>query len=118
MPKTKSFWLVAILLLPLCFGLPGGAAAQAPNDDADAARLAELLNLHDGSVVADIGAGLGPLTVPIGPYVGPTGKVYSTDLEPARLADIRSAVAQAGVQNVTAVQGAPSATNLPPASCD
>jgi precorrin-6B methylase 2 len=58
------------------------------------------------------------LTVLIAPYLGQTGKVYSTALEPARLADIRSAVARAGVQNVTLALGAPSATNLPPASCD
>lgn len=99
-----------------CGGVP--AFAQAPDDAADAARLAELLNLHDGSVVADIGAGLAPLTVLISPYVGTSGRVYSTDLEPARLTDIQSAATKAGLHNVTVVQGAPSATSLPANSCD
>jgi predicted methyltransferase len=91
---------------------------QAPDDDADAKRLIEVLELHDGSVVADIGAGSGPLTIRIARNVGPTGKVYSTDLNEDRLREIREAAAKAQLQNVVVMEGGADRTNLPEQCCD
>jgi precorrin-6B methylase 2 len=108
----------AFLLVGIALFVAIPAVAQPPNDTADAARIAELLALHNGSVVADIGAGTGPLTIAIAPYVGPTGRVYSTDLEPARLAEIQKAADDAGLHTVTVLRGDASQTNLPAGSCD
>ena len=91
---------------------------QAPDDRADANRLVELLSLHNGSVVAEIGAGSGPLTIALGRVVGPTGTVYSNDLNPDRLKEIGDAVAKSELRNVVIVHGAPDRTNLPETCCD
>jgi ubiquinone/menaquinone biosynthesis C-methylase UbiE len=108
---------VAALAVALCYY---GAIlySQAPNDAADVQRLVEIFQLHEGSVVADIGAGAGPLSVGIAARVGQTGRVFSTDIDRQRLSEIRAAVARAGLQNVTVIEGGLSQTNLPDASCD
>jgi ubiquinone/menaquinone biosynthesis C-methylase UbiE len=93
-------------------------SAQKQNDAADAARLIEVLSITEGASVADIGAGSGELTVLIARSVGSTGRVFSTDINPQRLAEIRSAAAQAQLQNVAVVEGASSQTNIPSECCD
>lgn len=95
---------------------PSVAAPQ--NNAADARRLIEVLGLEAGSVVADVGAGSGVLTVPIARHVGPQGRVYSTDINPDRLADIRGAVRAASLENVVVVEGAAAGTMLPAECCD
>lgn len=106
-----------IPLVVLCL-LGHPAYGQAPDDAADAARLAEVLQLRDGSVVGDIGAGSGPLTVRIAPLVGSAGRVYSTDVNPQRLREITDRVQKSGAQNVTVVEGGSSVTRLPDSCCD
>ena len=110
------------VILALALGLCCRAAillgGQPPDDNADAKRLIEVLDLHEGSVVADIGAGSGELTILIAAHVGQTGKVYSTDLNKTRLREIRQAAAKAKLQNVAAMEGAADQTNLPAESCD
>lgn len=92
--------------------------AQQQDDAADARRLIEVLGLSTGSFVADVGAGSGVLTVPLARHVGPTGRVYSTDINPDRLEEIRNAVRAASLENVVVVEGAPAETNLPDECCD
>jgi len=98
--------------------VPGSLTGQAQNDAADTARLVEVLRLSEGSSVADIGAGLGDLTVRMARHVGPNGTVYSTDINPERLQDIRAAATKAGMENVRIVEGGSTRTNLPGECCD
>jgi ubiquinone/menaquinone biosynthesis C-methylase UbiE len=98
--------------------LPAAVATQAANDAADAVRLIEVLQLRAGAVVADIGAGSGLLTVPVAREVGPTGRVYATDINPQRLDDLRKAATDAALQNVVVAAGAAAETSLPDACCD
>jgi predicted methyltransferase len=95
-----------------------GINAQRQDDAADAARLVEVLGVHKSSVVADIGAGSGELTVRMALIVDTDGRVYSTDINPERLKEIREAVEKAGLQNVTVVEGGSARTNLPGECCD
>jgi precorrin-6B methylase 2 len=60
---------------------------------AEVHQLTELLSLREGMTVGEIGAGRGWLTVEVARRVGPSGRVYSTELSAARLDDIRQAVA-------------------------
>jgi len=83
---------------------------------AEAKLLAGLLNWHDGAVVAEIGAGNGKLTVLAAQRVGPTGKVYTTELDLDKLAHLRELAAKD--RNITAVKAAEADTNLPAACCD
>lgn len=46
-------------------------------------ELIQQLDLGPGDVVADIGAGTGYFTTRLGEAVGPTGRVYATDINPA-----------------------------------
>ena len=81
-------------------------------------RLVNVLKLRDGMKVAEVGAGTGWLTVEIAARLGASGRVYSTELSPRRLDDIRAAVGKAGLSNVTVVQGSERSANLPAACCD
>jgi predicted methyltransferase len=74
------------------------------------------LNIRAGSVVGEIGAGDGALTVAIARIVGEQGRVYSTELSKASLAKIEAAVADS--RNVTVIEGTPARTNLPEQCCD
>jgi ubiquinone/menaquinone biosynthesis C-methylase UbiE len=81
-------------------------------------RLVAWLEIQPGTRVADVGAGDGTFAVALGRRVGPLGQVYATELDDARLADIRQAATDARLSNITVIEGAVSRTNLPDACCD
>ena len=81
-------------------------------------RLAAWLEVQPGTHVADVGAGDGTFAVALARRVGPSGQVYATELDDARLADMRQATTDARLSNVTVIEGAVSRTNLPDACCD
>lgn len=83
---------------------------------AEAERLAPLLHWQAGSVAADIGAGDGEMTQLVAERVGPAGRVYTTEIDEKKLDHLQALAAKS--QNITAVQAAEAATNLPPACCD
>ena len=80
--------------------------------------LAELLALKPGMIVADVGAGGGAMSVGMAKWLGPTGRVYATDIRAEQLAEIRAAVVQDSLSNVVVLEGAESSTNLPSECCD
>lgn len=81
-------------------------------------RLAARLDVGSGSHVADLGAGRGGFAIALARRVGPDGQVHATEIDPRRLEQIRRAASEAGLANVTVVEGAVSETNLPEACCD
>jgi ubiquinone/menaquinone biosynthesis C-methylase UbiE len=81
-------------------------------------RLATWLEVRPGTRLADMGAGDGTFAVALAPRVGASGQVYATEIDVKRLADIRRAVTDARLSNVTVIEGAISRTNLPDACCD
>src|SRR4029453_17398016 len=81
-------------------------------------RLREVLTLRPGMSVADVGAGRGELTAALAADVGPSGQVFSTDIDPTALEQIRARVAAAALRNVTVVQAHASDTGLPMNCCD
>ena len=107
-----------IAVIALCWIGHAAAASQKQDDAADAQRLIEVLELRPGSTVADVGAGSGPLTVLMARHVGPSGRVYATDINADRLAELRKAAASASLSNVTVLEGRETETNLPDACCD
>ncbi|MBA3260192.1 MAG: methyltransferase domain-containing protein [Gemmatimonadales bacterium] len=107
----------------LMVGLAGMAAfvgtANAQDEFAsDAARLVTGLKLEAGMTVADIGAGGGQLTVALAREVGPSGRVYATELGADRLRAIRQTTDSAGLKNVSVVEAHATRTNLPERCCD
>jgi ubiquinone/menaquinone biosynthesis C-methylase UbiE len=81
-------------------------------------QIASRLALRPGMTVADIGAGSGYDTLRLSKVVGPHGRVLAEDVTPEYLSALRSAVAAAGVRNVTVILGAVGDAKLPPRSID
>jgi predicted methyltransferase len=101
-----------------CCLLALSCAAGAQDNAADAAKLIEVLQLKPGSVVAEIGAGGGELTIALARHVGASGRVYSTELGEERVQRLRAAVQKGGASNVDVVAGHESRANLPDGCCD
>jgi predicted methyltransferase len=107
--------LIIVLILSAC----ALALCFAQNNDTfqeEAARLALHLHWQEGSVVADIGAGKGELTLIAAERVGATGRVYTTELDVKKLAALEDLAAKE--KNITALQAGVAQTNLPPECCD
>ena len=107
------------VVLALLLGALALAACHGQDQDQkEADKLATLLNWKPGSVVAEIGAGDGGLTLAAAERVGPTGRVYTTELEPKKLAKLESLAAAQKAHNITVVKAGEAATNLPRECCD
>jgi len=78
----------------------------------------DALNLKPGNVVADIGAGVGYMTLRMARRVGPNGKVYANDLQPQMLELLRQNAAKAGLGNIVTVQGEVADPKLPANTMD
>ena len=81
-------------------------------------RLRHELTLTPGMSVADVGAGRGELTVALAAEIGPSGRVYATDIDPEALEQIRTQVAAAEHRNVTILHARAHDTGLPTSCCD
>ncbi len=105
-----------IVLFLILYAAALSACRAQENYQADADRLATLLSWHAGGVVAEIGAGEGQMTLVAAKDVGPTGHVYTTELDEKKLAHLKELAASN--PNLTALQGAQDTTNLPADCCD
>lgn len=94
------------------------ALARGDDWSGEADRLMILLDLKPGMTVADVGAGRGELAVEMAKRLGASGRVYATEIDPARLDDIRRAVRDAGLDTVTVVTAGERESHLPEACCD
>lgn len=108
------------LLVGLACAVVAVFAATARGDAADEIRrLAELMGWKAGTVVADIGAGDGAYTFAAAGRVGATGKVYATEIDEKKLAELRAEATKRKLGNVVAVVESKEAeTNLPAGCCE
>jgi len=86
---------------------PDRDAYQRPDQIMDALQIAE------GSVVADLGAGGGWFTVRLARRVGPNGKVYAEDIQYQMISVIERRVQREQLGNVVSVLGTPVDAKLP-----
>lgn len=84
----------------------------------DPDKAVSLLGLKPGMTVADVGAGVGYYSVKLAEKVGPSGKVYATDIQPEMLRLLRQYVAKKGLKNVEAVLSVATGTGLPDGAID
>lgn len=110
--KWKNRFLTFFTILLIC----GCASAQEYSTDVQ--WLIDNLELKEGSIVADIGAGDGDQSIELAQYVGSEGHIYSTELGEESLEDLRRSIEGSGLSNVTVLEGHPERTNLPEACCD
>jgi ubiquinone/menaquinone biosynthesis C-methylase UbiE len=76
-------------------------------------RMLASLDIKKGSVVADVGAGIGYHVWRLSDIVGPTGKVIAEDIQDGMLQMLRRNINDRKLPNVDVVLGTPSDPNLP-----
>jgi ubiquinone/menaquinone biosynthesis C-methylase UbiE len=111
MKKRKLLMLGLACALVFAVGARGDAAEEVK-------RLAVLMGWKAGIFVADIGAGDGKYTFAAVERVGAAGKVYATEIDAKKLAELRAEVAKRKLGNVIVVESKEADTNLPAGCCD
>jgi ubiquinone/menaquinone biosynthesis C-methylase UbiE len=81
-------------------------------------RALDALDIKPGTTVADVGAGVGYLTVRLAKRVGPTGKVYANDIQPGMLERLKKNIEANRLANVETVLGTETDPRLPPSAID
>ena len=101
-------------------GVGGASWLERPEreDEEAPSKALDALELTPGMVVADIGAGSGYYSSRIAKRVGPTGRVYATDIQPGMIALLDRRIKSEGLTNVTTVLGGLADPRLPPKSID
>ena len=103
-PNTRLFGTQDLGLLEA----PDRELWQKPDQVMDAIGVAE------GSRVAELGAAGGWFTLQLAERVGPNGRVYAEDIQPAMLDGIRRRMQSENIAYVTPVLGTASDPHLPP----
>src|SRR5256885_3026052 len=83
-----------------------------------AQRVMDILGIHPGSNVADIGAGSGWFTVRAAKRVGENGTVYAVDINPEAIKYIDERARKEAIHNVHTILGAEDDPKLPANSID
>jgi ubiquinone/menaquinone biosynthesis C-methylase UbiE len=108
-----------LMLVGLAFAVAAVFAVGVHGDAVEeVARLAELMAWKAGIFVADIGAGDGKYAFAAVERVGAAGKVYATEIDAKKLAELKSEVAKRKLGNVIVVESKEADTNLPAGCCD
>ena len=81
-------------------------------------KILEAIGVKEGLTVCEMGAGDGELSVIAAKAVGPSGRVYTSELGEERVKTLRTKIAGAGLSHITVVDGAAEKTNFPDGVCD
>lgn len=76
------------------------------------------IGIRKGMTVADVGAGVGYFTTRLAKRVGPSGKVYATDIQPEMLARLQDRLDADGIKNVETLLGTQVDPRLPEGQFD
>jgi SAM-dependent methyltransferase len=91
---------------------PERVAEENPDGALDA------MNIKPGMTIADLGSGVGYMTLRMAKRVGPTGKIYGVDLQPGMLAELEKNAKAQNITNVIPVLGEPADPKLPAGQID
>lgn len=91
---------------------PERVAEENPDGALDA------MGLRPGMTIADVGAGVGYMTLRMAKRVGPTGKIYGVDLQPGMLQKLSENAKAQGITNVETVLSEPADPKLPAGQMD
>jgi ubiquinone/menaquinone biosynthesis C-methylase UbiE len=81
-------------------------------------QIMDALQIGEGSVVADLGAGGGWFTVRLADRVGPNGRVYAEDIQEQMINAIQRRVELLGLKNVIPKLGSPVDPQIPAGTLD
>lgn len=76
------------------------------------------IGIKSGTVVADVGAGVGYFTVRLAKRVGAEGKILAVDVQPEMLSMLKQRAAQAKLANIQTILSSESDPRLPENCCD
>ncbi len=82
------------------------------------AKALDLMEIHPGMTIADVGAGTGYMTLRIAKRVGPTGRVYANDIQPEMLDKLGDNAHLANLDNIETVLGSEADPRLPAGKMD
>jgi SAM-dependent methyltransferase len=111
-------WVVAACVVALLWSLALAVPRLLADQHDEISRLAEAMHWKPGTIVADVGAGDGTYSFEAVEKVGPSGRVYATEIDQEKLKNLRAEVAKRKLSNVTIVDSAADDTKLPSSCCD
>jgi ubiquinone/menaquinone biosynthesis C-methylase UbiE len=82
------------------------------------AKALDLMEIHPGMTVADVGAGTGYMSLRIAKRVGPSGRVYANDIQPEMLDKLESNARRENLDNIETVLGSEADPKLPAGRMD
>ena len=107
-----------ILALGLCWTFTRVVPRAQADERSEIDRLAQLMQWKPGVTVADVGAGDGAFSFAAAEKVGPSGRVYATEIDAEKLKSLRAEVEKRKLTNVIVIDGAVDDTKLPTNCCD
>ncbi len=78
----------------------------------------DAVGIKPGMTVADVGAGIGYMTLRVAKRVGPSGTVYANDIQPEMLSQLQNNAASAKLSNIRTVLGTSTDSKLPAGQMD
>jgi ubiquinone/menaquinone biosynthesis C-methylase UbiE len=101
-------------------GVGGAGWLERPEreDEEAPSKALDALELKPGMVVADIGAGSGYYASRMAKRVGPSGRVYATDIQQGMIDLLDRRIRSEGLSNVTTILGGMDDPKLPAGSID
>jgi ubiquinone/menaquinone biosynthesis C-methylase UbiE len=118
MNRKLSRSTIAALVVASLWSVAAAALELSGDERQELTRLAELTRWQQGTVVADIGAGDGTYSFLAAEQVGPSGRVYATEIDKDKLQALKAEVAKRKVNNIDVVEGTADDTRLASGCCD
>jgi ubiquinone/menaquinone biosynthesis C-methylase UbiE len=116
--RKRSRCNIASIVFTLLWSLGNAALGMNVDQSHELARLAELTHWKSGTIVADVGAGDGTYSFIAAQKVGPSGRVYATEIDAEKLKNLRAEAKKRKFENITIVEGTADDTKLPSSCCD
>jgi ubiquinone/menaquinone biosynthesis C-methylase UbiE len=118
MNRKRPRRTIAAIVVTLLWSLGHVALAINGDEHQEVTRLAELTQWKAGTVVADIGAGDGTYSFVAAEKVGPSGRVYATEIDRGKLKSLKAEATKRRLENIIIVEGTADDTKLPSNCCD
>jgi ubiquinone/menaquinone biosynthesis C-methylase UbiE len=118
MNRKRSRCPIATIIFTLLWSLADVALGINADQRQEITRLAQLTQWKAGTIVADVGAGDGAYSFVAAQKVGPSGRVYATEIDPEKLKNLRVEATKRKLDNIIIVEGTADDTKLPSSCCD
>jgi predicted methyltransferase len=118
---VRRIFAAALVVLVLVAAAGVGAAwwfNRGPGFERECDRLVAVAFIRPGMAVADVGAGSGRMAASMAVRIGPSGRLFATEIKEGLLQSIRERAAARDLSNVTPILAGESATGLAVNCCD